>query len=103
MQSGCVVPAHDAVTEPPSDATCASSPALASEASLGDVVLPWPDALASLGETVLPLEPAVPAADPPDPFVLPLEPLPVLGLPASVLPVLTAPLDAPVADPLPRI
>src|SRR5580658_86578 len=93
MQSGCVVPAHDEVTAPPSDPSGASSPALSSEASLVDCVLPWPEALASLDGAALPLEPAVPAADPPDPPVIAPEPLP--ALPSPLAPPLDEPLDAP--------
>jgi hypothetical protein len=87
-QSGCVVPAHEAVTAPPSD--WPSCPALASEASLVDVVSPRPEALASLDGAALPLEPAVPAAAPPDPLTPALE----------LLPALPSPLDAPLDDPL---
>jgi hypothetical protein len=85
MQSGCVVPAHDAVTAPPSDPSRASSPALSSEASLVDVVLPWPEALASLGDAALALDPDVPASNPPNPPVLALEPVPVLPSPPDAL------------------
>lgn len=107
MQSGCVVPAQDAVTVPPSDPGCASPPMLVSGAASLDVAFPCPEVLASMDEVVPPLEPAIPAAAPPEPLALAVEPAAPVAAPPRPLvlapePIAAFPpsLDEPIAAPL---